>query len=300
MSITDELSAVLSSMASGEPSLSYLALAIGAVGAVGAVGLLLGWVLGRMLGDSARRAAASEPPVEPESPRTLSGEAFLAYLSHELRTPLTAIIGYSEMLQEDAIHLKQRELLPDLQRVQSAGQLLLGLVDDAVDLWRIESGSIDVIPVRFDLGRLVAEVLREVDPMLQTASIRMDVKLDTLPTMRSDRMKVRRVIANVLGFLSGLAGHGTIWLEGTTSGPDRVVLSMSHIKLSADHPQLESLKHRIEGTGTLDDGVYSSGMGIVVAVELCRILGGDLQLTTDERGVVLVVTLPAELETPAS
>src|SRR5438034_9924627 len=83
---------------------------------------------------------------------------FLANMSHELRTPLNAIIGYSEMLQEEAEDLEQQSLIPDLQRVNAAGKHLLGLINDILDLSKIEAGRMDLYLERFEVGQLVQDV----------------------------------------------------------------------------------------------------------------------------------------------
>src|SRR6185369_11507239 len=101
---------------------------------------------------------------------------FLAQMSHELRTPLNAIIGYSEMLQEEAEDLDQHTLIPDLQRVNAAGKHLLGLINDILDLSKIEAGRMDLYLEDFELGQLVKDVEAIVQPLVDKNGNRLVVE----------------------------------------------------------------------------------------------------------------------------
>src|SRR6185436_4719686 len=92
---------------------------------------------------------------------------FLASMSHELRTPLNAIIGYSEMLQEEADDLGQPGLKPDLERIYGAGKLLLSLINDVLDLSKIEAGKMTLFLETFDVRKLVHEVAATIQPLVQ-------------------------------------------------------------------------------------------------------------------------------------
>src|SRR5213078_2702458 len=92
---------------------------------------------------------------------------FLANMSHELRTPLNAIIGYSEMLQEEAEDLGEQSLIPDLQKVNGAGKHLLGLINDILDLSKIEAGKMDLFVEAFEIAGLIREVEAIVQPLVQ-------------------------------------------------------------------------------------------------------------------------------------
>ena len=139
---------------------------------------------------------------------------FLANMSHELRTPLNAIIGYSEMLQEEAEDLDQETLIPDLQKVNAAGKHLLGLINDILDLSKIEAGRMDLFVESFDVGQLVRDVEAIVQPLVEKNGNALVVSCpDNLGTMHADQTKLRQTLFNLLSNASKFTDHGTIELR---------------------------------------------------------------------------------------
>src|SRR5262249_42741018 len=133
--------------------------------------------------DDARRAAE-------QANRTKS--QFLANMSHELRTPMNAIIGYSEMLQEEAEDLGQKNFVPDLEKIHGAGKHLLGLINDILDLSKVEAGKMTLFLEEFDVARLVEEVSTTVQPLVAKNGNRLDVHCPPdIGVMRADVTKVR-------------------------------------------------------------------------------------------------------------
>ena len=154
---------------------------------------------------------------------------FLANMSHELRTPLNAIIGYSEMLQEEAEDLDADAFLPDLVRINAAGKHLLGLINDILDLSKIEAGRMDVYLETFEIGQMVRDVEAIVQPLVEKNGNTQVVRCpDHLGSMQADQTKVRQTLFNLLSNAAKFTDHGTITLTVRTSagrlglGPDRV------------------------------------------------------------------------------
>ena len=134
-------------------------------------------------------------------------------MSHELRTPLNAIIGYSEMLQEEAEDLDQETLIPDLQKINAAGKHLLGLINDILDLSKIEAGRMDLFIESFEVGRLVSDVQAIVQPLVEKNSNTLVISCpDDLGTMHADQTKVRQALFNLLSNAAKFTDHGTITL----------------------------------------------------------------------------------------
>ena len=156
---------------------------------------------------SFRRRTASLPK------RRQHKSQFLANMSHELRTPLNAIIGYSEMLQEEAEDLDQETLIPDLQKVNAAGKHLLGLINDILDLSKIEAGRMDLFVETFEVGQLVRDVEAIVQPLVEKNGNTLVVECpDDIGTMQADQTKVRQALFNLLSNAAKFTDHGTISL----------------------------------------------------------------------------------------
>jgi signal transduction histidine kinase/CheY-like chemotaxis protein len=145
---------------------------------------------------------------------------FLANMSHELRTPLNAIIGYSEMLQEEAEDVGDEAYLPDLQRINSAGKHLLGLIDDILDLSKIEAGRMDLHLESFDVAELVRDVRAIVQPLVEKNDNALVVACpDDIGEMTADLTKVRQTLFNLLSNAAKFTDHGTIALRVEREAP---------------------------------------------------------------------------------
>jgi len=139
-------------------------------------------------------------------------------MSHELRTPLNAIIGYSEMLQEEFADLGQPQHLPDLQKIGAAGKHLLSLINDILDVSKIEAGRMTLYLEDFDLDTLVQEALNTVQPLVEKNSNALHVYASPTPygqlgLMRADLVKVRQSLFNILSNAAKFTEHGLITLE---------------------------------------------------------------------------------------
>ncbi len=152
--------------------------------------------------DEARHAAE-------QASRTKS--AFLANMSHELRTPMNAIIGYSEMLIEEARDTGQEDLVPDLESIQSAGRHLLSLINDILDLSKIEAGKMELFVETFSLPALLDEVRTTIDPLSAKNGNTLTVQVDpALGAMRSDQTKVRQTLLNLLSNACKFTKNGSV------------------------------------------------------------------------------------------
>jgi GAF domain-containing protein len=139
---------------------------------------------------------------------------FLANMSHELRTPLNAIIGYSEMLQEEAEETDAEAFLPDLQRINSAGKHLLGLINDILDLSKIEAGRMDLFLETFNVSDLVRDVEAIVQPLMDKNGNTLVVSCpDDIGEMHADLTKVRQTLFNLLSNAAKFTEGGTITLR---------------------------------------------------------------------------------------
>jgi signal transduction histidine kinase/DNA-binding response OmpR family regulator len=254
------------------------------------VGSQFGLVVERMRADKALRAAKEAAEVANQAKST-----FLASMSHELRTPLNAIIGYAEMLEEEATDAGQDSLLPDLAKIRSAGRHLLGVINDVLDLSKIEAGRTELYLETFEVSSLVDEVASTVRPLMEEKGNRLEIdRADGLGEMHSDLTKVRQTLLNLVGNASKFTEGGTVKLTARRDGDDIVFkVADTGIGIAPEHmdrlfqpfSQAESSTARRFG---------GTGLGLVISRRFCEMLGGDVTVESDVGvGSTFTVCLPA-------
>jgi signal transduction histidine kinase/DNA-binding response OmpR family regulator/uncharacterized protein YigA (DUF484 family) len=222
---------------------------------------------------------------------------FLASMSHELRTPLNAIIGYSEMLQEEAADDGRDSYVPDLQKIHTAGRHLLALINDILDLSKIEAGKTDLYLERFEIRELVAEVAATVRPLVERNGNRLETAVaDGLDAMTADVTKIRQVLLNLLSNASKFTEDGRIVLavEPDVGDPTQVVLRVTDEGIGMTEEQLGrifSAFSQAEASTTRQYG--GTGLGLVISRHFCRLMGGDIDVTSEHGvGTTFTVRLP--------
>src|SRR5262245_30233324 len=160
-------------------------------------------------------------------------------MSHELRTPLNAIIGYSEMLQEEAEDLDADAFLPDLQKINAAGKHLLGLINDILDLSKIEAGRMDLFLETFEVGKLVRDVEAIVQPLMDKNANTLAVECpDDIGSMQADLTKVRQTLFNLLSNAAKFTDHGTISLTVERDVNDWLTFAVTDTGIGMTEEQL--------------------------------------------------------------
>jgi signal transduction histidine kinase len=226
---------------------------------------------------------------------------FLANMSHELRTPLNAIIGYSEMLQEEAEDLEQETLIPDLQRVNAAGKHLLGLINDILDLSRIEAGRMDLYLETFEVGQLVRDVEAIVQPLTdQNGNTLVVACQEEIGSTQADLTKVRQTLFNLLSNAAKFTDHGTISLTVERESDDWLTFAVADTGIGMTEDQLSRLFEAFSQAEASTRSKYGgTGLGLAISRHFCRLMGGDL--TVESRygqGSTFTVRLPAVVKEP--
>ena len=241
-----------------------------------------------------------------EANRTKS--AFLANMSHELRTPMNAIIGYSEMLTEEMQDLGQNEFIPDLKKIHSAGKHLLGLINDVLDLSKIEAGKMTIYCETIDVAAMVREVESTVLPLVKKNDNHLEVELPSdAGTMHSDLTKIRQTLFNLLSNASKFTEKGKLRLVVTRSvenGDDWLRFAVSDSGIGMTPEQIGRLFRAFSQADASTTRKFGgTGLGLAISREFCQLLGGDITVTSiPGKGSTFTVSLPAHApqEAPAA
>jgi signal transduction histidine kinase/DNA-binding response OmpR family regulator len=226
---------------------------------------------------------------------------FLANMSHELRTPLNAIIGYSEMLQEEAADAGQDEFLPDLQKIRSAGRHLLALINDILDLSKIEAGKTELYIEAFQIPALVGELEATITPLAAKNNNTLVIEADpALGTMHADLTKVRQSLLNLLSNACKFTKKGTVTLtveRRESNGRDWINFSVKDSGIGITKEQMDKLFQpfsQADASTTREFG--GTGLGLVITKKFCEMMGGTMGVQSVRgEGSTFVISLPADV-----
>ena len=224
---------------------------------------------------------------------------FLASMSHELRTPLNAIIGLTEMMVTNAARFGTEKALEPLRRVNAAGTHLLGLINEVLDLSKIEAGKLELNSEPIDLARLIDEVIGTAGQLADKNNNRLVVETrDSVHALTADPMRLKQILLNLLSNACKFTKQGEVALRvrKVADGRDWVELAVAdtgigltaeqQTKLFQDFTQADSLTARRYG---------GTGLGLALSRKLARMMGGDVTVTSEPgKGSVFTVRLPVE------
>jgi signal transduction histidine kinase/CheY-like chemotaxis protein len=228
--------------------------------------------------------------------------SFLANMSHELRTPMNAIIGYSEMLAEDAEDDGYEEMIPDLEKINAAGRHLLGLINDILDLSKIEAGRMDLYLERFELGQMLGEAMSTVQPLIDKNNNLLITEFpDDLGTIRADLTKTRQVLFNLMSNAAKFTNEDTIIVSAKREKHDegdRIFISVADKGVGIPEDKID---HVFEAFSQADDSTTrnfgGTGLGLPISKEFCRMMGGNLTVTSElGKGSTFTIELPAVVD----
>jgi signal transduction histidine kinase/CheY-like chemotaxis protein len=265
---------------------------------------------------------------------------FLANMSHELRTPMNAIIGYSEMLTEEAEDLGQEEFIPDLRKINGAGKHLLALINDILDLSKIEAGKMDLYLEQFDIAGMVQDVTTTIQPLVEKNANTLEVQCaEEIGTMNADLTKVRQALFNLLSNACKFTKSGRVTLsvsratapslvgaetttddrrpttdhrsdqpEAVVGGPSSVVASdwiafrVTDSGIGMTPEQMGKLFQAFSQADASTTRQYGgTGLGLAITRHFCQMMGGEITVTSEPgQGSTFTVRLPAEVIEQAS
>ena len=230
-----------------------------------------------------------------------SKSTFLANMSHELRTPLNAIIGYGEMLQEEAAGEGLTRFARDLTKIHTAGRHLLALINDILDLSKIEAGKMELYLEEFNLTTVLKEVVSTAQPLAEKNHNYLQlVIVPEIGTMRADLTKVRQVLFNLLSNASKFTENGGITLQASRqreSGQDWIEFKVSDTGIGLTFEQLSRLFQAFTQADPSTTRKYGgTGLGLAITRRFCEMMGGTIQAESKTgQGAAFTVRLPARL-----
>jgi signal transduction histidine kinase len=278
------------------------------------VSFLLASRLSEALGDAelSRREAVEARDAAQAANRTKS--TFLANMSHELRTPMNAILGYSEMLIEEAEDLNVKELTPDLDKIRRAGKHLLALINDILDLSKIEAGKMTLFVEEVDVAGLVGEVTTTIQPLIEKNSNKLEI--DVAPgcgRIRADLAKVRQTLLNLLGNATKFTERGRIKLsvrriknkfpsDDANDSTERIQFSIKDTGIGMTPEQQGKLFQPFSQTDASTTRKYGgTGLGLAISRRFCQLMGGDISATSSAgQGSTFTVDLPVSVAVTSS
>jgi signal transduction histidine kinase/CheY-like chemotaxis protein len=254
-----------------------------------------------------RRRAEEEVAKAKEAAETANKtkSLFLANMSHELRTPLNAILGYSEMLQEEAVERQlEGQFGADLEKVNGAGKHLLALINDILDLSKIEAGKMELFLESFDLAKMIDEVASTIRPMVEKNANTLRIqRAPNLGMMHGDQIKVRQALFNLLSNAVKFTHEGNISLEAirkNVDGRDYILFRVTDTGIGLNAEQIVKLfQDFTQADASTTRKFGGTGLGLALTRRFCQMMGGDVTVqSVSGAGSVFTINLPANVGEP--
>ncbi len=229
---------------------------------------------------------------------------FLANMSHELRTPLNAIIGYSELLEDECANTKNAGLVTDLKRISGAGKHLLTLINDILDLSKIEAGKMKLELSQVEVCTLIDEVISTVLPLAKQNGNQLNVDCRAeVTTLHSDPLRLKQVLLNLLSNACKFTENGQIDLEIQTIKQDQrpwVEFSIRDTGIGLSAEQISQLFQdfvQVDASPTRKYG--GTGLGLAISRRICQMMGGDISIESSPgEGSTFTIRLPSDIPPP--
>jgi signal transduction histidine kinase/CheY-like chemotaxis protein len=259
-----------------------------------------------MLGQIQSRDAALTVAKEVAEQANRTKSTFLANMSHELRTPLNAIIGYGEMLEEEARDRGLGDLAPDLRKIHAAGRHLLALINDVLDLSKIEAGKTELFLEDFDVRALVQDVESTIRPLVEKNENVLEVSCPPdIGTIHADLTRVRQILFNLLSNAAKFTHRGRVELEVSrqrVQGGEWIDLAVADTGIGLTPEQQRRLFQSFSQADPSTSRKYGgTGLGLVISRRIAQMMGGDILLQSEfGRGSVFTVRLPRHFHPSAA
>lgn len=228
--------------------------------------------------------------------------SFLASMSHELRTPLNAIIGYSELLLEDAKRAAQKDLEVDLEKINSAGMHLLSLVNDVLDLSKIEAGKMSLVLGSFGVKECIEDMLKSLYPLVHKnkCSIKLNYE-DEVGSIYADKIKFRQVLINLISNAAKFAPGSEIKVSCSLKSDDNnkqfLIVSVSDSGPGISESKLGRIFDEFSQLSSVESSLQKgTGLGLAISQKYCQRMGGEISVESKKGvGSTFIVRLPTRV-----
>lgn len=227
---------------------------------------------------------------------------FLANMSHELRTPLNAIIGYSEMLQEDALEMNLDDFISDLKKIETSGKHLLSLINDILDLSKIEAGKMDLVLETFNPGDMVSEIATVQKPMIERRHNRLIINQEENPDqIYADVSRSRQVLLNLLSNACKFTEKGVITItikREMAEGREWIKFIVTDTGIGMNREYLEKLfQPFVQADSSISKKYGGTGLGLAISRKFCQMMGGDITVSSEPgQGSTFTMIIPVKVE----
>lgn len=231
--------------------------------------------------------------------------SFLANMSHELRTPLSAILGYTQLLQEDARGANVEEIETDLIKIQNAGQELLHMVNEVLDIAKLQADKLELQLDKFSVKQLIEKVAEQVQAAVQKNGNTLTIDLaDDLDTMVADPVRVQQILRNILDNAAKFTEQGYIKINARRkmailpgSAKNQIIFQVSDSGIGISPEQIEHIFEPFTQVDMSTRRKYGgTGLGLAVTKELCDLMAGEITVESElGQGTTFTVQLPVEV-----
>ncbi|MFN7983195.1 MAG: ATP-binding protein [Vicinamibacterales bacterium] len=230
---------------------------------------------------------------------SIAKSAFVANMSHELRTPLNAIIGYSEMLKEDAEAEGTTDMAEDLDKVLTAGRHLLSLINDVLDLSKIEAGRMELDVSRFEMEELLRSVISTSEGLAASRGNRLVLTLgEPIGEVNLDHTKLQQVLLNLVGNACKFTDKGSVQVTASVGAGNMVIVDVRDTGIGMSQEAQGRLFQEFTQADVSTTRRYGgTGLGLAISKRLCQMMGGTISVSSEQgKGSTFTVRLPRDIK----
>ncbi len=228
--------------------------------------------------------------------------SFLANMSHELRTPLNAVIGLSEMLYEDAMMANDKNYIEPLERIHLSGKHLLNLINDILDLSKIEAGKMELYLEEFSVDTLLEGVQQVAEVLVRNKHNQLQFVIEkNIGNMYTDEIKLKQILLNLIGNASKFTENGKVNVQVSRLGNGssaRIIFKITDTGIGMSAEELDRIFEKFTQSDTSTTRKFGgTGLGLAITKRMCELMKGDVEITSQKgKGTTCIVNLPAMIE----